>query len=142
MAKVAFEYNGDLTLETYKEFYRYGNFEKLPEDQLEWILENSKWKYQAVNMETGETVCMARALADELSTVVITDIVVHPDWHYESAHFAQTMVDKFVDFFLDCLEENDKLKVILTNMDEWSYQELSKTFEKQGIFLSKTFTKK
>ena len=33
-------------------------------------------------------------------------------------------------------------KVILTNMDEWSYQELSKTFEKQGIFLSKTFTKK
>ena len=69
-------------------------------------------------------------------------IVVHPDWNYESAHFAQTMVDKFVDFFLDCLEENDKLKVILTNMDEWSYQELSKTFEKQGIFLSKTFTKK
>ena len=64
-------------------------------------------------------------------------IVVHPDWHYESAHFAQTMVDKFVDFFLDCLEENDKLKVILTNMDEWSYQELSKTLRSRVFFFQK-----
>ena len=38
MAKVAFEYNGDLTVETYKKFYQYGNFEELPEDQLEWQL--------------------------------------------------------------------------------------------------------
>ena len=75
---------------------------------------------------------MCRFLCDESSTLIITDIVVHTDWHIKRAKIQERLIGSVVDYTKTILQPGEELQVILLNMDPWSKEQLEKQGYKQA----------
>ncbi len=106
---MAIEYVGTLSAGDYLLLRRAVGFREMPRRQAETGLRNTPYLVAAV--DAGRTVGMARILWDGGYTVLLADVVVHPD--YQGKRIGSEMVGRILDYLRSQMEPGDKIMISL-----------------------------
>lgn len=106
---MAIEYIGHLSAGDYLLLRKAVGFCEMPRRQAEISLQNTPYLVAAV--DGGRTVGMARILWDGGYAVLLTDVVVHPD--YQGKRIGAKMIGKILDYLRSQMEPGDKIMISL-----------------------------
>ena len=139
---MAIEYVGHLSAGDYLLLRKSVGFREMPRHQAETGLHNTPYLVAAV--DGGRTVGMARILWDGGYAVLLTDVVVHPD--YQGKRIGAKLIGKILDYLRSQMEPGDKIMISLEAAQgkEQFYRKLGfeeRPNEHQGAGMTQLLTK-
>nr|WP_319489703.1 GNAT family N-acetyltransferase [uncultured Caproiciproducens sp.] len=98
-------YQHELTAEDYNALRKAVEWDEIESDQAQEGLRNSAYMIAAA--DEGKMVGMARAISDGGYVVLISDVIVHPD--YQGQGIAKTMIEDIMTYFTDRLKSGQAI---------------------------------